>query len=129
MANWTAPVSSLYSCTMFRVLMLVFMLVALAVAPVWAVDCTMARHATDRALIDKLLKTGLLRADDSHPGRALFVDDRLWARLAYHQKTALIASFSCGVVGPEKELATLRLRSMMTGKTIGEWSYRTLTVH
>lgn len=92
----------------------------------WAYDCGEGKYSRDRLRVESLFTARLIALA---PDRAVLVDDHLWRRSTLFEKQILIEAIICSAAGPNKGLARMRMRSMMTGREIGVWDMGQLTVY
>jgi hypothetical protein len=91
-----------------------------------AYDCSEAKYQADHQRMDMAFKTGILRNDTG--GDSVFISEAYWRGLSFAQKNEFADALVCAVAGAGKGLRSMRFRSDMTGKLIGDWNMGTLTV-
>jgi hypothetical protein len=73
---------------------------------------------------------GILRNDpDKSEGLSIFIQENEWRRMNFAQKTDFFQTLECAIVGPGKALSQFRIRSDMTGRTLGTWYLGNLKVN
>jgi len=90
--------------------------------------CTEQKHKSDQLQMELAFGTGILKNDEKGSGLSVFVSEIYWNQMTFEQKTRFVEAFDCAVAGVGKSIAEMKFRSDRTGKTIGEWSWGTLTV-
>jgi len=92
-----------------------------------AYDCSQSRYDSAHKRMDLAFRTGVL-SNDPRPPLSVFISERFWTSITFQQKQEFADALVCAVAGPGKGLSNLNLRSDMTGKIIGDWSWGKLTV-
>ena len=69
--------------------------------------------------------TGILKNDS---GLSVFISETYWNQMKFEEKSRFAEALDCAVAGVGKSVAEMTFRSDRTGKTIGDWSWGTLTV-
>lgn len=96
--------------------------VSVAVSPALAYDCSKNTHKAAYSRIDTAFRTGILARDPRGGATSVLVADDYWNRMTYPQKIQFAEDLVCAVAGVDKALVGMTFKSLMTGKTLGEWS-------
>lgn len=94
-----------------------------------AYDCTQAVY--DRAKVEMSLAFGTKTLENDKRGGgglSVLIDERFWRSLTINEKQSFSDRLACAVAGVGKGISSYTLRSKMTGKPVGEYSWGTLTV-
>jgi len=93
-----------------------------------AYDCSEKAYQHAHAKIVLAFGTGVLQNDPSG-GVSVLVADGYWRGLTFPEKVRFAEEIVCATAGVGKGLSGLSLKSLSTGKVIGEWGpFRGLTV-
>jgi hypothetical protein len=118
----TRPAEIEFVDVAMRALTFATVLVAAAgTAPALAYDCSDKTHRVAKAKMELAFGLGILQNDPNH-GLAVLIDDSYWTRMTFPQKTQFAEQLVCAIAGVGKGLTGITLKSLMTGKTVGEWS-------
>jgi hypothetical protein len=90
-------------------------------------DCSEPTYQRVRPKIVVLFGAGILQ-NDPNGGVSVLVADRYWSSLTFPQKKDFADALVCAIAGAHKGLSGLTLKSLQSGKVIGEWAAATLTI-
>jgi hypothetical protein len=90
--------------------------------------CSKQQYEADHLQMELAFGTGILKNDAKGSGLGVFISEAYWNQMTFEQKTRFAEAFDCAIAGVGKSIAEMKFRSDRTGKTIGEWSWGTLTV-
>lgn len=93
---------------------------ALGTGEARAYDCSTKTYQEAHTKIVLAFGTGILQ-NDPGGGVSVLVADGYWQRLTFPQKVHLAEQIVCATAGVDKGLSGLTLKSLSTGKVIGEW--------
>jgi hypothetical protein len=95
-------------------------------SPAVAYDCSASTFSRATLKTEYLLGAGLLRTLPNHE-LGVYVNDAYWSRLTHPAKEGLAEQISCAVAGAGKTLASFEFRSLNSGRSVGKWSFGSLT--
>ena len=95
-------------------------LTTLATSRAQAYDCSEKTYQHAHGKIILAFGTGVLQ-NDPGGGVSVLVSDDYWRRMTFPDKTRFAEEIVCATAGVGKGLSGLTLKSLSTGKVIGEW--------
>lgn len=90
-------------------------------------ECSEELFHRVRPKVELLFGAGVLR-NDPHSRASVLVLDGYWSQLTPTEKKRFADRLVCAMTGVGKSLPALTLKSLMTGKVIGEWAAGSLSV-
>ncbi len=90
-------------------------------------DCSAETYRRARPKVESLFGSGVLRKDP-HSDAAVLVLDNYWVQLTAAEKRRFADRLVCAMAGTGNSLPVLTLKSLMTGKALGEWAAGSLSV-
>jgi hypothetical protein len=90
-------------------------------------DCSDETYRRARPKVESLFGAGVLRKD-THSAGSVLVLDNYWAQLTAPEKRRFADRLVCAMAGAGKSLPGLTLKSLTTGKVLGEWAGGNLSV-
>lgn len=90
-------------------------------------ECSEETYRRTRPKVESLFGSGVLRKDPRSPA-AVLVLDNYWEQLSALEKQRFAERLVCAMAGSGRSLTHLTLKSLMTGKAVGEWSAGSLSV-
>ena len=90
-------------------------------------DCSEETYRQMRPKVESLFGSGVLRKDP-HSAAAVLVLDSYWEQLSASERQRFADRLVCAMAGSGKSLTHLTLKSLMTGKAVGEWTAGSLSV-
>lgn len=90
-------------------------------------ECSEELFHRVRPKVESLFGAGVLR-NDPHSRASVLVLDGYWSQLTPTEKKRFADRLVCAMTGVGKSLPALTLKSLMTGKVIGEWAAGSLSV-
>lgn len=93
-----------------------------------AYDCSSTKHKEARERIVFAIESGIIQPIPGGGSRAILLNDVFWSRLTFPQKQIFADELVCAAAGEGKGLRSIQIRSLMTGKPLGDWNMGTLTL-
>ena len=90
-------------------------------------ECSEEIYHRVRPKVESLFGAGVLRKD-ARSAVSVLVLDNYWAQLTAPEKRRFADRLVCAMAGPGNSLPRLTLKSLMTGKVLGEWAGGSLSV-
>lgn len=90
------------------------------IGQVQAYDCSEKTYQHAHAKIILAFGTGVLQ-NDPGGGVSVLVADGYWRRMTFPEKTRFAEEIVCATAGTGKGLSGLTLKSLSSGKVVGEW--------
>jgi hypothetical protein len=90
-------------------------------------ECSEETYRQMRPKVESLFGSGVLRKDP-HSAAAVLVLDSYWEQLSASERQRFADRLVCAMAGSGKSLTHLTLKSLMTGKAVGEWTAGSLRV-
>jgi hypothetical protein len=98
-----------------------FALTMMAMSSARAYDCSEKTYQHAHAKIVLAFGAGILQ-NDPGGGVSVLVADNYWTRLTLPEKARFAEEIVCATAGADKGLSGLTLKSLSTGKVVGEWA-------
>jgi hypothetical protein len=90
-------------------------------------DCSAETYHQARPKVESLFGSGILRNDPKNQSTVLVLD-KYWTQLTAPEKARFAERLVCAIAGVGKGLPALTLKSLMSGKVLGEWAAGGLSV-
>jgi len=90
-------------------------------------ECSEETYRRARPKVESLFGAGVLRKDARSTASVLVLDN-FWTQLTAPEKRRFADRLVCAMAGAGKSLTGLTLKSLMTGKVLGEWAGGSLSV-
>ena len=90
-------------------------------------ECSDETYRRARPKVESLFGAGVLRKD-ARSSASVLVLDNFWTQLTAPEKRRFADRLVCAMAGAGRSLPALTLKSLMSGKVLGEWAGGSLSV-